>query len=88
MDAQLLGELTHQALVLVLLVSAPLVGAAAVIGLLFGVLQALTQLQDQTTTSAVKLFVVFGLLLLLTPWLGAMIYDYGEHAFTLILEAR
>jgi len=88
MDTQVLGQLTHQALVLVLIVSAPLVGAAAMIGLLFGLLQALTQLQDQTTMSAVKLFVVFGLLMLLSPWLGAMIYEYGEQAFTLILEAR
>jgi flagellar biosynthetic protein FliQ len=77
-------NLGQEALKLAILMSAPLVGAAAVVGILFGVLQALTQLQDQTTSFAVKLVVVFGLLLLLLPWLGTLIASYGERVFSSI----
>ena len=59
-------------------------GAAAVVGILFGVLQALTQLQDQTTSFAVKLLVVFGLLLVLLPWLSTLVASYGERVFSAI----
>jgi type III secretory pathway component EscS len=55
---------------------------------LFGVLQALTQLQDQTTTFALKLVVVLGLLMVLLPWLSSLTMAYGERAFTLLLEKR
>jgi type III secretion protein S len=64
MDPETVAKLSTEALMLVLQMSAPLVGVAAIIGLLFGFLQALTQLQDQTTTFAVKLVAVVALVTL------------------------
>lgn len=88
MNPEAIGQLAQEALKLSILMSAPLVGAAAVVGLLFGFLQALTQLQDQTTTFAVKLVVILGLLLVLMPWLGALAGAFGERSFDLLLERR
>jgi type III secretion HrpO family protein len=88
MNSESIGQLAREALMLAVLMSAPLVGVAAIAGMLFGFLQALTQLQDQTTTFAVKLIVVFGLLLVLLPWLSVLIMGFGERAFELILQAR
>jgi type III secretion HrpO family protein len=88
MTPEAIGQLAHEALKLAILTSAPLVGAAAIVGLLFGFLQALTQLQDQTTTFALKLVVVLGLLLVLLPWLSALTMAFGERAFELLLEKR
>ena len=88
MNPEAIGQLAQEALKLSILMSAPLVGAAAVVGLLFGFLQALTQLQDQTTTFAVKLVVILGLLLVLLPWLSALSGAFGERAFDLLLEKR
>jgi type III secretion HrpO family protein len=82
------GHLAQEALKLAILTSAPLVGAAAIVGLLFGFLQALTQLQDQTTSFALKLVVVLGLLLVLLPWLSALTMGFAERAFDLLLETR
>jgi flagellar biosynthetic protein FliQ len=84
MTPDTVANLGQEALRLAILMSAPLVGAAALVGILFGVLQALTQLQDQTASFAVKLIVVFGLLLVLLPWLGALIASYGERVLTAI----
>ena len=81
MDPGAISAIAREAILLTLLLSAPLVGAAAIVGLLLGLLQALTQLQDQTTAFAVKLLV-------LMPWLGAMAFGFAERAFTMIFELR
>jgi type III secretion HrpO family protein len=83
-----IASLAREALTLTLLISAPLVGTAALLGILFGLLQALTQLQDQTTTFAVKLAAVLGLLLILLPWMGKLLDGFGERLMTMIVEVR
>jgi type III secretion HrpO family protein len=88
MTADSIAKLGIEALVLILQLSLPLVGVAAVIGLLFGFLQAVTQLQDQTTTFAVKLIAVMALLLVLLPWLGIQLKSYAERIFELIITAH
>lgn len=88
MTPEAVGHLAHEAVLLAILMSAPLVGAAAVIGMLFAFLQALTQLQDQTTIFAIKLVVVLGLLLVLLPWLSVLATTFGERSFALLLELQ
>ena len=48
----------NESLMIILIVSSPVLIAAVAIGLLVGLLQALTQIQDQTLPQAVKLVVV------------------------------
>ena len=88
MTPQTISTLATEALVLTLQLSAPLVGVAAVIGLLFGFLQAVTQLQDQTTTFAIKLVAVLAMLLVLMPWLGVQLTSYGERVFEMITQVK
>jgi type III secretory pathway component EscS len=88
MTPDTIGQLARDAILLSVLMTAPLAVAAAVVGLLFGLVQALTQLQDQTMTFVVKLFVVFGLILVLLPWLGSLVTSFGDRAFTAILQPR
>lgn len=88
MDSESITKLATEALMLTLQLSAPLVGVAAVIGLLFGFLQALSQLQDQTTTFAVKLVGVLGVLLILLPWLGVQLNNYSERIFEMIIHVK
>ncbi len=88
MTPEAVGHLAREAVLLAILMSAPLVGLAAVVGMLFAFLQALTQLQDQTTIFAVKLVVVLGLLLVLMPWLSILATTFGERSFALLLEPR
>lgn len=88
LDPEAIGAIAREAILIALAMSAPLVGAAAIVGLLLGLVQALTQLQDQTTSFAVKLLVVMGLLLVLMPWLGSLAFGYADRAFALIFEMR
>jgi type III secretion protein S len=63
----------NRALVTVLIVSAPALGIAIIIGVSVGLIQALTQIQDQTLPQAVKLVAVMLVLIFLGPLLAAQV---------------
>ncbi len=73
-----------KALLLVLWLSLPPILVASVVGTLFSLLQALTQIQEQTLSFAVKLIAV-GLTIMLTAhWMGGEIYSYTLQLFEMI----
>ncbi|HYP89161.1 MAG TPA: type III secretion system export apparatus subunit SctS [Polyangiaceae bacterium] len=79
-----LGDLTtlgQQALLLSVAVALPIVGAAALIGLLVSVLQAATQIQDQTIGHLPRLLVVVVVLSATGPWIGSQIAEFAVRAF-------
>ncbi|PRD41759.1 EscS/YscS/HrcS family type III secretion system export apparatus protein [Phyllobacterium phragmitis] len=63
----------NRALVTVLIVSAPALGVAIIIGISVGLIQALTQIQDQTLPQAVKLVAVMLVLIFVGPLLAAQV---------------
>ncbi len=74
-------ELTKQALWLVLLLSAPAVGAAAIVGLGVAFLQAATQLQEQTFAYAIKLLVIVLALFATGALIGGTLYTFADRIF-------
>ncbi len=78
------AELIHyanKALYLSLILSLPVIVAAAVVGILFAVIQALTQIQEQTLSYAVKLVATVITLALTMRWMGSEIYLYTKVLF-------
>lgn len=71
MTASDLARLTAETLYLVLLVSAPALGAAMVVALVVGVLQAVTQVQEQTLAFVPKLVAVALTLALVGGWMSS-----------------
>ncbi len=75
-------------ILVVLIVSGPLILAAALIGLVIGILQAATQVQEQTIGTAVKLIGVFGLMLVSGFWMFQYLNQYTSKtlssAFTFV----
>ncbi|KJH82156.1 type III secretion system export apparatus subunit SctS [Pseudomonas sp. KSR10] len=67
--------LMKDAALLVLLLSAPALGVAILVGFGVGLLQALTQIQDQTLPQAVKLVAVLLVLIVTGPLLGGEVAD-------------
>ena len=67
MEAYLIS-ITKQALYLTLILSAPAVAAAMMIGLVVSLVQATTQVQEQTLTFVPKLVAVIVTLALVGPW--------------------
>ena len=76
-------DFTLQSLTLVLMLSLPPILVAAGIGVLVSLMQALTQVQEQTVSFAVKLVAVFITLILTSRWIGAELYMYALRMFDL-----
>ena len=76
-----LAELGEGALLLSLLVSLPVVGMAALVGLVVAALQAATQLQDATIAHLPRLVAVALALVVLAPWMGSEIAGFALETF-------
>lgn len=79
-----LGDLTtlsQQALLLSVAVVLPVVGAAALVGLLVSVLQAATQVQDHTIGHLPRLLAVVTVLVATGSWMAAQIAEFAVRAF-------
>ena len=79
MDTPALLEFMNRGLLLALLVSLPTVAAAAAVGLLVAVVQATTQLQDQTASQVFKLIAACIVLALTGRWLGVSILNFADE---------
>jgi type III secretion protein S len=70
-----------KALLLVLWLSLPPIIVASVVGTLFSLFQALTQIQEQTLSFAIKLIAVGITLFLTARWVGGEIFNYTVSLF-------
>lgn len=74
----------RQALELTLLVSAPLLLTALVIGLFVSIFQAATQINEMTLSFIPKLLGMFAVLIIAGPWMIGLLLDYMQRLFTSI----
>ena len=82
-DSTLLN-LGREALLLVLVVSAPPLLAALATGLVTGILQAATQVQEASLGVAPRLLAVLVALGLAGPWIGARVLRFAGACFELL----
>jgi len=67
-------EIGRRAIETMLLVSAPMLGLSLAVGLLVGMFQAMTQINEATLAFAPKILAVFVCVLLFFPWmLGTLV---------------
>ncbi len=76
MDTSQLVSILVKAMYLTLWLSLPAIIVASVVGTLFSLFQALTQIQEQTLSFAVKLIAVMATLALTATWVGGEMYNY------------
>ncbi|MGL4858767.1 MAG: type III secretion system export apparatus subunit SctS [Enterobacteriaceae bacterium] len=81
MNANILIHFTSEVLWIVLLLSMPVVVVASVIGILVSLIQALTQIQDQTLQFMIKLIAVCVTLIATYHWMGNTLLNYAIMAF-------
>jgi type III secretion protein S len=77
-------HLGREAILVVLLVSAPPLGAALAVGLVTGVLQAATGVQDGSVGVVPRLGAVFAALALAAPWIGARVVRFAAECLDLV----
>ena len=82
MDQAQLLNYAQKCLILVLQLSLIPILVATVLGVLVSLLQALTQIQEQTLGFAVKLVAITITLLACASWMGGEIFRYTQEVFT------
>lgn len=84
MDTETVIDLARDALVTTLLVGAPILSIGILVGLLISLIQALTQIQDQTISFVPKIVTMVLMLTMCLPWLIQRMTTYVENLITTI----
>ena len=87
MTPEFVINLVQGALFMLIVVSAPIMGVALLVGLLVSVLQAATQTNEMTLTFIPKLLAMFVVLVVAGPWMVSTLMDYTIRLFTSIPNA-
>lgn len=74
-------ELCRAAVMLALMVSAPVLAVAVVVGLSISIIQAVTQIQDQTVSIIPKIVIMLLTLVYVTPWILTQMVEYSTQLF-------
>jgi flagellar biosynthetic protein FliQ len=76
MSHALITDLARDAMMVAMLVGAPLLLVALIIGLIVSILQTVTQIQEQTLSFVPKLLGVGVTLLVALPWMLQLLVEY------------
>lgn len=71
-------DITQNALVVLLMVGSPLLLSALAIGLLIGMVQAATQVNEMTLSFIPKILVLVATLFMVGPWILHTMIDYSQ----------
>ncbi len=81
MSQSMVVGIARDAVLTVLYVAGPVMAVALVVGLIISVLQATTQVQEQTLTFVPKIVAVFVFILLMLPFFLAKLQAFAEEMF-------
>ena len=81
MSGDLVVQIGQEALFIVMLVSAPMLGLGLLVGLLVSVFQATTSIQEQTLAFIPKIIAVFVAVLIFGPWMLRIMVEYIMNIF-------
>ncbi|MGI6604158.1 MAG: flagellar biosynthesis protein FliQ [Firmicutes bacterium] len=82
MSEEMVISLGRDALVVVLLVAGPLLGLSLLVGLAVSILQATTQIQEQTLAFVPKILAVLVGLVVFAPWMLQVLTQFTEQLLT------
>lgn len=81
MTPEMVMGLAYQGMKVTLMLAAPLLITALLIGLIVSLFQAATQINEMTLTFIPKILGVFGALVVAGPWLIQTIVDFTRELF-------
>ena len=82
MSPETIMDVGYESLYLTVLLAAPLVGGSLLIGLVVGVIQAATQIQEQTLSFIPKLLGLVITLFWAGHWMLRLITEYAQRLYT------
>jgi flagellar biosynthetic protein FliQ len=88
MSTESIITIMREALMLVLLISAGPMLASLLVGLVISILQATTQIQEQTLSYVPKLITVFLTIAIIGPWMLRQIVQFTQTVLNSIVLVR
>ena len=86
MNPAFLLENAQSALLLSVAVALPVLGVAAIVGLIVAAFQAASQIQDPTIAHLPRLLAVVAALVVIGPWMGSQIGAFAERMLLLAAQ--
>jgi flagellar biosynthetic protein FliQ len=87
MNAQMVLTMGQEALLMLLMVSAPVLGVVLVVGLVVSLFQAITQINEQTLAFVPKLVAAMAVFAVSGPWMLNMLVEYIRRTIEAIPAA-
>jgi flagellar biosynthesis protein FliQ len=84
MNDAVIVKLLREALMTILIVSAPLLGVGMFVGLLISIFQTTTSIQEQTLTFVPKIVAIFITFVIFAAWIIHTLVNYTKNIFMLI----
>ncbi len=84
MPVEIVLGLVTDALKVALLVSAPMLLTALIVGIIISLFQSVTQIQEMTLTFIPKILATFLALVITLPWMVQTLMDYFNRLFSAI----
>lgn len=82
MDNGFVIEVTNQAVKVTLMLAAPMLIGALVVGILVSLFQAVTQINEQTLSFIPKIVVIVFALVILSPWMMETITSFTHDLYS------
>ena len=86
MENEFAIEVVNQAIKVTLMLSAPMLLGALVVGVVISIFQAVTQINEQTLSFIPKILVIIATLVIFSPWMMETMVSYTQDLFTSIPE--
>ena len=84
MDEALFLTVFQKAIMLIMIIGAPILLSAIVVGLAISIIQSVTQIQEQTLTFVPKIFAALLVLVVAAPWMIDMFTSTTKEMFEYI----
>lgn len=77
-------QILREALMITLIVSAPVMAVGMIVGLVVSIFQTTTSIQEQTLTFVPKIVAIFATLIFFAAWMIHMLVNYTKGVFMAI----
>jgi len=79
-------EITNQAMKVALMLAAPMLAGALIIGILVSLFQAVTQINEQTLSFIPKILIIVAAMVFFSPWMLETMTEFTRETFLRIPE--
>ena len=86
MDLGTISDISREAIYVLIIVSAPVLIVALVVGLVISLFQALTQIQEITLTFVPKIIAVYFSMILILPYIFSKLKIFVDHIMQHIVK--